>query len=378
MQRVKFVDLGKQYMKLRKEIIAKFDEISKQGAYVLSEELEEFEKNFAEYCGTRYAVGVGNGSDALYMSLLSLGIGHGDEVITAPNSFIATAWVIARTGARIVFVDVGEDMNIDPKLIESAISEHTKAIIPVHLTGRVADMNTIQTIADKYNLFVIEDAAQAVGAKYKGKRAGSFGICAGFSLHPLKNLHVHGDGGAITTNDHNLFEKLLKYRNHGLKNRDECEFWGINSRLDSIQAGIAKIKLRYLDDWNGRFRQIAHMYTEGLDDYVKVPKTRNYEEPTYHRYMIRYSDRDDLQRFLDDNGIETKVNYPIPLHLQPAAINLGYKKGDFPVTEKMAETILSLPIYPELYDDQVYYVIDKIRQFFKGKAIPGNISGNRI
>lgn len=378
MQRVKFVNLGKQYMKLRKEIIAKFDEISKQGAYILSEEVEEFEKNFAEYCGTRYAVGVGNGSDALYMSLLSLGIGPCDEVITAPNSFIATAWVIARTGARIVFVDVGEDMNIDPKLIESAISEHTKAIIPVHLTGRVADMNAIQTITDEHNLLVIEDAAQAIGAKYTGKRAGSFGICAGFSLHPLKNLHVHGDGGVITTNDNALFETLMKYRNHGLKNRDECEFWGINSRLDSIQAGIANIKLRYLDGWNARFRQISNIYTEGLKDCVIVPKVEDYEEPIYHRYMIRCSGRDDLQRFLDDNGIETKVNYPIPLHLQPAAASLGYKKGDFPVTEKMAETILSLPIYPELEDDQVYYVIEKIRQFFKVKTIPANIWSDRV
>jgi len=372
MQRVKFVDLGKQYMKLRKEIIPKFDEISKKGAYILSEEVEEFEKNFAEYCGTRYAIGVGNGSDALYMSLLSLGIGHGDEVITAPNSFIATAWVIARTGARIVFVDAGEDMNIDPKLIEPAISEHTKAIIPVHLTGRVADMNAIQTIADKHNLFIVEDAAQAVGAEYEGKRAGSFGICGGFSLHPLKNLHVHGDGGVITTNDNALFETLMKCRNHGLKNRDECEFWGINSRLDSIQAGIANIKLKYLDEWNKRFRQIANIYTEALEDYVKVPKENNYEVPIYHRYMIRYSGRDDLQKFLDDNGIETKVNYPVPLHLQPAAASLGYKKGDFPVTEKMAATILSLPIYPELEDDQIYYVIEKIHQFFKRKIIPAD------
>jgi len=378
MRVVKFVDLGKQYLKLRKEIIAKFDEISKRGAYILSEDVEEFEKNFAEYCGIRYAVGVGNGSDALYLSLLSLGICPGDEVITAPNSFIATAWVIARTGAQIVFVDVGEDMNINPALIEAAITERTKAIIPVHLTGRVADMNSIQKIADEHNLLVIEDAAQAIGAKYMGKRAGSFGNCAGFSLHPLKNLHVHGDGGVITTNDHNLFEKLLKFRNHGLKNRNESEFWGINSRLDSIQAGIANIKLRYLDGWNARFKQIANIYKEGLDEYVKVPKTQNYEEPIYHRYMIRCSSRDDLQHFLDDNGIETKVNYPIPLHLQPAAASLGYKRGDFPVAEKMAETILSLPIYPVLEDKKVYYVIEKIRKFFVRKTIPTNVMNNLI
>ena len=363
MQRVKFVNLGKQYLKLRKEIIAKFDEISKQGAYVLSEEVEEFEKNFAEYCVTRYAVGVGNGSDALYLSLLSLEIGPGDEVITAPNSFVASAWVIAHAGARPVFCDVGADMNIAPELIESVITERTKAILPVHLTGRVADMDAIQAIADKYDLLVIEDAAQAVGASYKGKRAGSFGICAGFSLHPLKNLHIHGDGGVITTDDQGLFEMLMKYRNHGLINRDECEFWGVNSRLDAIQAGIANIKLKHLDTWNNRFRRIAQIYNENLKRYVAVPMKREYEEPIYHRYMIRCPDRDRLQSFLEDNGVETKVNYPIPLHLQPAASELGYKKGDFPVTEKLADTILSLPIYPEMEDEDVYFVIEKVQEY---------------
>jgi len=363
MRRVRFVNLGKQYLGLRDEILAKFDEISKQGAYILSEELVEFEERFAEYCGTLHAVGVGNGSDALFMSLLSLGIGSGDEVITTPNSFIATAWVIARTGARIVFVDVGEDMNMNPDLIEEAITKRTKAIIPVHLTGRVAKMDVILAIAAKHNLLVIEDAAQAVGAEYKGKRAGSFGICAGFSLHPLKNLHIHGDGGVITTDDQNLFEKLMKYRNHGLINRDECEFWGINSRLDAIQAGIANIKLKHLDSWNRRFRRIAEIYNEDLKGYVTVPIRREYEEPIYHRYMICCPNRGRLQSFLDYHGIETKVNYPIPLHLQPAAVGLDYKKGDFPVTEKLADTILSLPIYPEMEDEDVYFVIEKVRKY---------------
>ena len=363
MRRIRFVDLGKQYLKLREEILSKFDEISKEGAYVLSRELIAFEEKFAEYCGTRYAVGVGNGSDALYLSLLSLGVGPGDEIITAPNSFVATAWVIARTGARPVFCDVGEDMNINPELIEATVTPRTKAILPVHLTGRVADMEAIQAIAVKYNLLVIEDAAQAVGANYKGKRAGSFGICAGFSLHPLKNLHIHGDGGVITTDDQDLFEKLRKYRNHGLINRDECEFWGINSRLDAIQAGIANIKLKHLDSWNRRFRRIAEIYNENLKGYVTVPMKREYEEPIYHRYMIRCPNRDRLQSFLAHNGIETKVNYPIPLHLQPAAAELCYKKGDFPVTEKLADTILSLPIYPELEDEEVHFVIEKVRQY---------------
>lgn len=370
---VRFVDLGKQYMKLRDEILAKFDEISRQGAYVLSEELVKFEESFAEYCGTRYAVGVGNGSDALYLSLLSLGLGPGDEVITAPNSFVATAWVIARTGARPVFCDVGEDMNINPELIAIAVTDRTKAVLPVHLTGRVAEMDAIQAIADKHNLFVIEDAAQAVGANYKGKRAGSFGTCAGFSFHPLKNLHIHGDGGVITTDDPDLSEELMKYRNHGLINRDECEFWGINSRLDAIQAGIANIKLKYLDDWNSRFRRIAEIYNRELKGYVTVPEDLEWEEPIYHRYMIRHPARDRLQSFLDKKGIETKVNYPIPIHLQTAAADLGYKKGDFPVTEKLADTILSLPIYPELEDEDVYFVIEKVREYCNINSSPARI-----
>ena len=365
MPTVKFVDLGKQYLSLRQEILNKFDEISKKGDYILSKEVSEFEENFAMYCGTKYAVSVGNGSDALYLSLLSLGIGPSDEVITVPNSFVATAWIIARTGAHIVFCDVGDDMNIDPNLIELVVSERTKAILPVHLTGRVADMDRIQNIADKHNLFVVEDAAQAVGAVYKNKKAGSFGIGAGFSLHPLKNLHVHGDGGVVTTNNSRLYEKIIQYRNHGLRNRDECEFWGINTRLDAVHAGIGNIKLKYIDQWNNRYREIAQMYTKSLNGYVNVPILKEYEEPVFHRYMIHHPDREGLQGFLADNDIETKVNYPIPLHLQPAAKILGYKKGDYPVTEELADTILSLPLYPELGDDQVYYVIEKIIQFCK-------------
>ena len=352
-------------MGIREEILEKIDQISKNGDYILTKELSKFEKNFANYCGTKYAVGVGNGSDALYISLVLLGIGPGDEVITVPNSFIATAWVIANTGAKIVFCDVDNDMNINTHLIESVISDRTKAILPVHLTGRVAKMDKLQTIADKYNLFVLEDAAQAIGASYKGQKAGSFGTCAGFSLHPLKNLHVHGDGGVITTNDLQIYEKAIKYRNHGLKNRDESEFWGVNSRLDSIQAGIGNIKLKYIDKWNNRYREIANIYSENLSGYVEVPKEKDYEYPVYHRYMICYPERDRLQAYLADKGIETKVNYPIPLHLQQSAKDLGYKKGDFPVSENFADTILSIPIYPELVDDQLYYVIEKVIEFCK-------------
>ena len=369
MQEVKFVDLGKQYLSLREEILTCFDTISRRGSYILSEELERFECCFAEYCGTKFAIGVASGSDALHLSLLALGIGPGDEVITVPNSFIATAWVIARTGARPVFVDVGDDMNIDPDLIEPAITDNTRAILPVHFTGRPVRMDAIEEITRARNLYIIEDAAQAVGARWRGRRTGSLGHCAGFSLHPLKNLHVHGDGGVITTDDTALHETLLKYRNHGLANRDECEFWGVNSRLDSIQAGIAEIKLKYLDKWNARYREIAAIYSERLADYVDVPRDREEEEPTYHRYMIRHLDRDRLQFFLAENGIETKVNYPIPLHLHPAASQLGYKAGDFPVAERLAETILSLPLYPELEEQQIDYVTGKIVEYSKKHSL---------
>lgn len=364
MQPVKFVDLGEQYLAHREEILAAFDKVSREGSYVLGSEVSAFESEFASYCGAKYAVGVGNGSDALLLSLLALGVGPGDEVITAPNSFVATARAIAHTGARIVFADLGGDMNIAPEDVASAITESTKVILPVHLTGRIADMSPIQEIAARHGLFIVEDAAQAVGAEYKGCRAGSFGHCAGFSLHPLKNLHVHGDGGIITTDDDRVYEYALKYRNHGLRNRDECEFWGINSRLDSIQAAIGRIKLSYLDEWNEIHRSIARRYSDALADLVKVPVDRPYELPVYHRYMIRTPRRNELQSFLTEKGIETKVNYPVPLHLQPAAADLGYRVGSFPVAEELTDTILSLPVYPELAAHQVDQVIDAVRAFF--------------
>ena len=361
---VQFVNLGLQYKVLKDEILEKIDYISSSGSYVLSEEVENFEKSFAQYCGTQYSVGVGNGSDAIFFSLLSQKIGKGNEVITAPNSFVATAWTIANCGAKIVFSDVGEDYNINPDKIEELINENTKAIIPVHLTGKIANMDAINSIAEKYNLIIIEDAAQAIGAKYKGQKAGSFGKTGCFSLHPLKNLHVNGDGGVVTTNDKGMYDYLKKIRNHGLLNRDECEFWGYNSRLDSIKAGIANIKLKYLDKWNNRFRQIALYYRNELMDFLEVPKENSFEEPIYHRFIIQHHKRDDLKNFLSNKGVETKINYPIPLHLHPAASNLGYKKGDFPEAEKQAKKILSLPIYAELSDNEVEYVVKCIKQFF--------------
>ena len=378
MRRVKFVGLGRQYEALRNEIITKIDAIGRQGAYILGPEVEEFERRFAAFCGTRFAVGVGNGSDALMLPLQALGVGPGDEVITAPNSFVASAWVIARSGAKIVFADVGDDMNLDPAKVEAAITPRTRAILPVHLTGRVADMDGLLALARKHNLIVVEDAAQAVGAMRNEKRAGSFGHAAGFSLHPLKNLHVLGDGGVITTNDEPLYRQLLKLRNHGLRNRDEVESWGVNSRLDAIHAAVANIKLAHLEAWNARHRAIADRYNRELADCVQVPRYGAHELPVFHRHMIVTPHRDALMKFLADRGIETKVNYPVPLHLQPAARELGHRRGDFPRAEQLAATILSLPVYPELSDDEAGQVIAGVREFFAASRTAVGTSATHI
>ena len=357
---VKFVDLGRQYQDLREEILDAVDEVFKSGWYVLGPKVEQFEYEFAEYCGVKHAVGVGNGSDALYLILDALNIGPGDEVITAPNSYIASAAAIARTGATPVFCDVGDDMNLDPAQLEAAITKRTKAVMPVHLTGRICKMERIQEIAGRYQIHVVEDAAQSVGASRKGKRAGCFGIAAGFSLHPLKNLFVHGDGGVVTTDSDALANRIRQSRNHGLKSRDEAEFWGINSRLDEVQAAIGSIKLRYIDQWNSRHREIAEYYSDALRGMVDVPVEGEDESSVYHRYMIRSPKRDDLAEHLAENGVETKVNYRVPLHLMPAAKESGYGPGSFPVCERLADTILSLPIYAALEASESEHVVEKV------------------
>ena len=363
--KIPFVNPGLQYKGLREEILSRFDRISLTGNYVLGNEVEKFERNFADFCGTSYAIGVGNGSDALTFSLLGLGVKPGDEVITAPNSFVASAWTIANIGAKPVFVDVCEDFNISPNLIQEAITPKTKAIMPVHLTGRLADMEAINKIAKDNNLLVIEDAAQAVGASYKSKKSGSFGDAGCFSLHPLKNLHVHGDGGMISTNNEDLYDRVLKMRNHGLKNRNECEFWGWNSRLDEIQASIANLKLSYLNKWNDRFLELANYYIKELSNHIEVPSIKEFEKPVFHRFIIQHNNRDDLKFFLEEKGVMTAVNYPIPLHLHEASRRYGYKVGDFPMAERQAKRILSIPIYPELKDSQAKYVVECIKEFLK-------------
>jgi len=362
---VPYVDLSVQYRKLKQEILKKIEEIFNSGNYILTDEVKKFEENFAEYCQTKYAIGVGSGTDALFLSLKALDIKKGDEVITAPNSFIATAGAIVAANAKPVFVDVRDDYNINPELIERAITDKTKVIMPVHMTGRSADLEPIIEISKKHNLQVIEDAAQAIGAKYKEARVGSFGITGCFSLHPLKNLHIYGDGGVITTNNSEIYEKLIKLRNHGLINRDSCSLWGYNSRLDALQAGIANIKLKYIDQWNEKRRKIASFYRDNLSNLVKVPIDKVHEEPVYQVFVIRCGNRDELQKFLLQQGIDTKVHYPIPIHLQNSAKDFGYKKGDFPNTEEQAKTILSLPIYPHITKEQINAVVENIKAFTK-------------
>ncbi|MEN3369770.1 MAG: hypothetical protein V7609_1913 [Verrucomicrobiota bacterium] len=362
---VKYIDLPAQSRSLRAELLAAVARVLDSGEFILGSHVERFEKRFAALSDCKHALGVANGTDAIVMAFKALGVGPGDEVITAANSFLATAAAIALVGAKTVFVDVREDYNIDPDLIEEAITERTKAILPVHLTGKPADMNPILEIARAHKLHVIEDAAQAVGAKYHGKAVGSFGAVGCFSLHPLKNLNACGDAGVMTTDDDSLREKLKKMRNHGLKNRDESEFWGFNSRLDSLQAALLNVKFDHLDEWTDTRRKTADYYREHLQDLVKCPSDQPHEHSVYHTFVIQAEPRDELQKFLLDAGVETKVHYPIPIHLQPAARELGYRLGDLPVTERLSRTILSLPIYPELSSEQKETVVAVIKSFYK-------------
>lgn len=362
--KVPYIDLGLQHQLIKDELLNSISDILTSGQFILGKYVDIFEKQFAQICGTKYALGVANGTDAMILVMKALGVGEGDEVITAPNSFLASASSIALVGAKPVFADVGADMNLDPEKVEAAITSKTKAIIAVHLTGRPAPMNELNGIAVKKGIYIIEDAAQAVGAEYYNQRTGSLGIAGCFSLHPLKNLSACGDGGMITTNDKNLFEKLLTLRNHGLKNREECETWSLNSRLDAIQAGILSVKLNKLDQWTSRRRETAKLYQSEFNNLAKVPVDKPYEKAVYHTFIIQTGKRDALKEFLLANEIDTRIHYPIPIHLQEAAKNLGYKKGSFPVTEKLSEDILTLPIYPELTDEQINFIIKTVKKFF--------------
>jgi dTDP-4-amino-4,6-dideoxygalactose transaminase len=367
---IPYVNVALQHSLIKDELLKAVGEILDKGNFILGSEVDEFEKRFAALCGVRYAVGVNSGTDALILSLKAIGIGPGDEVITVPNSFVATASCIKIVGARPVFIDVRDDYNMDPNLIESVITEHTRAILPVHLTGRPADMDPIMAIARMYNLHVIEDAAQAVAAEYKGTRVGSFGSIGCFSLHPLKTLNACGDGGVLTTNDAELAAKFKIMRNLGLESRDNCVLWSSNSRLDTLQAAILLVKLKYLDGWTEKRRLNAKYYCEHLADLpqVNVPTDKTYEFSVYHTYVIQAEKRDKLRAFLAENGIGTGIHYPRPIHLQTVAAELNYSPGSFPVAEGQVNRILSLPVYPELDEEQLNHIIDSIHKFYQDQS----------
>lgn len=340
------------------------------GDFTLGKAVTDFEERFAELCRLPYAIGVSSGTDALILSLKILGIGPGDEVITTPNTFIATVGAIAMTGARPVFVDNNERYTIDVAQIASAVTPRTKAILPVHLTGCPADMPEIMDIARRHKLFVVEDAAQAILASIDGKHVGSWGETACFSLHPLKNLNVWGDGGVIVTRSAQLCEKLKLFRNHGMTSRDEIEMFGHNCRLDSLQAVIGNRLINQVESITQK--RIAHATQldeafKDLKDYITIPPRPLNIKQVYHTYVIQVKDRDALLKYLIDKGVKAKVHYPIPVHLQKAAAYLGYRGGDFPVCERHCRTIITLPVHQHLTPEEMAYMIDCVRSFYAGK-----------
>jgi len=362
---VPYVAFPEQVAKLKKELMHVFEAVLISGQYVLGEKGKQFEEEFAAYCESQYSIGVANGTDALYLALKCIGVEPGDEVITAPNSFIASAGAIGVLVAKPAFADNAADMNIDPNQLEKVITPKTKAIMPVHLTGRPAKMDEILEIAQHHKIAVIEDAAQAVGAKYKGKKVGSLGDAAGYSLHPLKNLHAFGDGGMVTTSDSGIYEKMLQARNHGLINREQCGFWSFNSRLDEVQAALLLVQLPLLDTWTEERRRLALRYNDLLRPYATVPDEGAEEFCVFQTYVVQVDNRDELQTYLKSNGVQALVHYPLPLHLQPAAKSLGYTEKDFPKTMELSSRILSLPLYPELKEEQQDYVAGLFEKFYK-------------
>jgi len=364
---VPFFDSNEQYQSIKGEVNTNVQRVMNSCRFVLGENVNSFEREFASFCGTEYAAGVANGTDGLRLALLACGVGKGDEVITMPNTFIATTEAISQTGAKIVFVDIDSwTYNIDVAQIEGAINERTKAILPVHLFGQPADMDPVMMIAKKYNLKVIEDACQAHGAEYRGKKAGSIGDTGCFSFYPSKNLAAFGDGGMVVTDGNKIAQKIRMLRDHGQIKKYEHLVEGYNSRLDEIQAAILRVKLKRLDEWNKLRRKNASIYNGLLEnvDEVVTPLEAEYAKHVYHLYVIRTHERDELQEWLKSKGIFTGLHYPVPLHLQKAYEYLGYKEGDFPVAEECAKQILSLPMFPELTRGQIEKVVSEIKTFF--------------
>ncbi len=372
--KVPFLDLKAQHVVLKDEIMEVISEAIDNTQFVGGKNVNGFEEDFADFCGTKYAIAVNSGTDALRLSLLAAGIKNGDEVITTPNTFIATTEAISQAGGKLVFVDIDEKTdNIDIIKLENEIkkrkreNDRLKAIVPVHLYGQLADMDPILEIAKKYGLVVIEDACQAHGAEYvkngKVRKAGSMSLAGCFSFYPGKNLGSCGEGGAVVTNNEILSQKIKMYRDHGQSQKYYHEFEGYNGRMHAIQAGILRIKLNHISVWNEKRRKNAALYKDYLTDVpgIVIPNEPDWSKGVYHLYVVKIKNRDKIQKLLSEKGIATGLHYPIPLHLQEAYKHLGYKKCDFPVTELHAERLLSLPMFPELTQEQIEYVVNELK-----------------
>ena len=361
---IPLVDLKAQYKSIKPEIDAAIQDVLDNTAFIMGEHVKNFEKTFAEFCSVKNAIGVSNGTTALKLVFSALGIGQGDEVITTPHTFAATVEAILACGAKPVFGEIFEKTyNLAYESIEPLITEKTKAILPVHLYGKMCDMEHIMEIAEKHDLKVIEDACQAHGAEWNGKRAGSYGDAAAFSFYPGKNLGAYGDAGAVTTNNDELAEKIKLMRNHGRKSKYAHSHFGTNERIDALQCAILNVKMKYIEKWTEKRRENAKIYDELLKETeVIVPYNGEpVSKHVYHLYVVRVKNRDEVWKKLNEKGVGAGVHYPIPLHLQPAFKELGYKEGDFPITEKISKEILSLPMYPELTREQIEFVAGELK-----------------
>lgn len=371
---IPLVDLKKQYQPLKKEILTRIEEVLEGMQLFLGENVQALEREFADLCGAKYGIGVGEGTTALTLALRACGVGPGDEVITVSHTFIATAEAIALIGARPVFVDIDPvTYTMDVDQIESNITSRTRAIIPVHLYGQPADMDPILEIARNYGLKIIEDACQSHGASYKGRPCGSLGDAAAFSFYFSKNLGAYGEGGMVTTNDEDIARHVRMLRDHGSYRRYSHEEIGVNGRLDEIQAAILRVKLPHLKTWNESRREHAALYNQLLAETPLVtPVEAPYSRHVYHLYVVRAPWRDELQVYLREQGIATGIHYPIPCHLQRACRGFGYRQGELPATERVVSEILSLPMYAELTDSDIRSVADAVRSFYSQRVIVGS------
>lgn len=364
--KVPFLDLKQQYAAIKNEIDASIQKVLASTAFAGGPFVKEFEDSFSAFCQTRHAIGVGNGTDALWAALIAVGVGQGDEVITVPNTFIATAEAISFCGARPVFIDIEErTYTMNPALLEKAITPRTKAIIPVHLYGQMADMDPIMAIAGKHGLFVIEDASQAHGAEYKGKKAGSLGAAGCFSFYPGKNLGAYGEAGAVVTNETAVADKIRMFRDHGQQKKYYHDMIGWNGRMDGMQGAVLNVKLKYLPAWTEARRAHAAHYNKMLADivHIQLPGEADYAKHVYHIYPIRIKNRDSLINALAKRDIACGIHYPVPLHFTGAYNFLGYNRGAFPCSEQIADELISLPMFPELTREQIAYVAESIRDF---------------